>query len=365
MNPQPKSSTATIAAIFSAAVLFTTYEVVAQSPRSKTTTTWQDLGYNQLPKGFSTDEISLFEGLNEARGTWSFEGEITDGEAATPLQGSLQIVGNSKAGMVPFWKMAWRWPADDPGLMINYNVMASPGKTRFDLMLVQVGPVKVPTSATTKPTPTIFKGTWNLENRTIAWTESDLPTRRGGQAAKEDTSRPRRSFEMVVGTDGKVSIGNCKHASQGQMLGGTALLRTGKAPADPVTLTGKHSFKTVAEISDQRIRPCLPPQAKGISVLSERSGHLARYKVKETDFMRFLDELWEAKKDSSAHKRDEMSGEGEPANRETMAIYLKATGWKPLDNAITYFSPSKRSGAMTTYYYDREAGIAYHDAGYW
>ena len=100
-------------------------------------------------------------------------------------------------------------------------------------------------------------------------------------------------------------------------------------------------------------------------MLSERSGHLARYKVKETDFMRFLDELWEAKKDSSAHKRDEMSGEGEPANRETMAIYLKATGWKPLDNAITYFSPSKRSGAMTTYYYDREAGIAYHDAGYW
>ncbi|MFT5107795.1 MAG: hypothetical protein ACI9UA_003429, partial [Pseudoalteromonas tetraodonis] len=27
--------------------------------------------------------------------------------------------------------------------------------------------------------------------------------------------------------------------------------------------------------------------------------------------------------------------------------------------------PSKASGAMTTYYFDREAGIAYHDTAYW
>ena len=81
--------------------------------------------------------------------------------------------------------------------------------------------------------------------------------------------------------------------------------------------------------------------------------------------MRFLDELWEAKKDSSAHKRDEMHGEGETANRERMARRFKAAGWEPLDKAVVYYSPSKGSGAMTTYYYDREAGIAYHDRGYW
>lgn len=60
-----------------------------------------------------------------------------------------------------------------------------------------------------------------------------------------------------------------------------------------------------------------------------------------------------------------MAGEGEPANRERMARVFKAAGWEPLDNAITYYSPSKPSGAMTTYYYDREAEIAYHDTGYW
>jgi hypothetical protein len=144
-----------------------------------------------------------------------------------------------------------------------------------------------------------------------------------------------------------------------------AIVRTGKAPAESVTLTGKHSFETVAEIADLRIKPCLPPQATEIALLSERGGHYARYKVAEADFMKFLDQLWEAKKDSSAHKRDMMAGEGEPANRERMARRFKAAGWEPLDNAITYFSPSKPSGAITTYYYDREAGIAYHDTGYW
>ena len=140
---------------------------------------------------------------------------------------------------------------------------------------------------------------------------------------------------------------------------------TGKAPAEAVTLTGKHSFQTVAEIADRRIKPCLPPQATEISLLSERGGHYARYKVAEADFMKFLDQLWEAKKDTSAHKRDRMAGEGEPANRERMARRFKAAGWEPLANAITYYSPSKPSGAMTTYYYDREVGIAYHDTGYW
>jgi len=47
---------------------------------------------------------------------------------------------------------------------------------------------------------------------------------------------------------------------------------------------------------------------------------------------------------------------GEPANRKTIAIRFKVAGWEPLDNTITYYSQSKPSGAMTTYYYD---------AGYW
>jgi hypothetical protein len=144
-----------------------------------------------------------------------------------------------------------------------------------------------------------------------------------------------------------------------------AIARTGRAPAEPVTLTGKHSFKTAAEISGPRIEPCLPPQATDLSLLSERAGHFARYKVAEADFTRFPDRLWEARKDSSAHQRDGMGGEGEPAKRERMARRFKPPGWEPLDNAIVSHSPSKPSGAMTTCYYDREAGIAHHDTGYW
>jgi len=122
---------------------------------------------------------------------------------------------------------------------------------------------------------------------------------------------------------------------------------------------------TVDEISDRRIKPCLPPQAIEISLLSERGGHYARYKVTEEDFTKYLDKLWEAKKDDSSHKRDEMSAEGKPAKPGAMAERFKPTGWEPLGKAIVYFSPSKPSSAMTTYYYDREAGTAYHETGYW
>ena len=149
------------------------------------------------------------------------------------------------------------------------------------------------------------------------------------------------------------------------MVSGKAIVRTGKAPAEPVTLTGKHSFKTVAEITDRRIKPWLPPQATEISLLSERGGHFARYKVSEADFMKFMDKLWEAKKDSSAHKRDMMSGEGEPANREAMASVSRQPDGNHSTTPPSTTVRQKRSGAMTTYYYDRAAGIAYHDRGYW
>ena len=170
---------------------------------------------------------------------------------------------------------------------------------------------------------------------------------------------------MTVAADGMISIQKSEHMLEGQLVSGKAVARTGNAPAAQVILTGKHSFKTAAEIADRRIKPCLPPQATEISLLSERGGHFAKYKISEADFMKFLDQLWEASKDSSAHQRESMGGEGEPANREGMARRFKAAGWEPLDNAITYYSPSRPNGAMTTYYYDRNAGIAYHDTGYW
>ena len=107
---------------------------------------------------------------------------------------------------------------------------------------------------------------------------------------------------MVVASDGKISIQNSKNASQMQVVSGKAIVRTAKAPEEPVTLNGKYNFKTVEEIADRRIRPTLPPQATEISLLSTRGGHFARYRVEEDHFIEFLDKLWEAKKNSSAHK---------------------------------------------------------------
>ncbi|MCP5517934.1 MAG: hypothetical protein H7A45_11840 [Verrucomicrobiales bacterium] len=340
---------------------------LAQSPTPMTATTWQDLGFNQVPEGLSTEMIPLFEGLNEARGAWSFEGIVAGDDAAAPLKGSLHIMGNPGSGMIPMWQMAWGWPADDPRQSLMDTVMAGPSKDGFDLMLIRIGPVKNPGADHAKPKVerTPFQGTWNLASRTITWTERDLPAGLPGQAAKDDSAKPRQSFDMVVAADGKIVIRNSKHLPQGQMVSARAVVRTGEAPEEPVTLTGKHRFKTAAEVPDLRIKPCLPPQATDISLFSERNGHFAQYKVTEADFMMFLDKLWEAKKDSSAHKRDEMHGEGEPADRERMARRFKAAGWEPLDQAVVYYSPSKGSGAMTTYYYDRETGIVYHDRGYW
>ena len=100
--------------ILATGVLFNSEQAVAQSPPPKATTTWTDLGFSQLPEGFSTDEIPLFEGLNEARGTWTFEGETLDGDAAIPVKGSLQVMGTPKSGMFPAWKMTWSWPVDAP-----------------------------------------------------------------------------------------------------------------------------------------------------------------------------------------------------------------------------------------------------------
>jgi hypothetical protein len=47
--------------MFAVVLFFTSWHAAAQSPPPKTATTWQDLGFNQLPEGFSTDVIPLFE----------------------------------------------------------------------------------------------------------------------------------------------------------------------------------------------------------------------------------------------------------------------------------------------------------------
>ncbi len=83
MNSKSQFESPAIAALamFAVAGLSSAEQTDAQSPSPKPATTWQDMGFD-LPEEFSTDVIPLFEGLNEARGTWSFEGEVAGEDAA-------------------------------------------------------------------------------------------------------------------------------------------------------------------------------------------------------------------------------------------------------------------------------------------
>jgi len=128
---------------------------------------------------------------------------------------------------------------------------------------------------------------------------------------------------------------------------------------------GESNYGSVDQIWNPSVKKFMPPAATEITVRTELNGHFSRYTISEKDFHDFLNSLWDDQKDTSAHQRETMSGEGEAADQQEMELRFQSVGWEPLKNAVRYYSPSKNSGAMTTYYYDREAGTAYHDAGYW
>lgn len=337
----------------------------AQTSNSKEATTWLDLGMN-LPEDYPRDAINLFQGLNKARGEWTFEARTT-GASEVSVEGKLNVMGNPQSGMMPMWRMTWSWPAEKPTHAVMYIIGAGPRRNGFDLMLTRVGPVENPESDKPRPrvSPTIFGGSWDSKTRILTWIEGRSQPRASAQDSEKDSSQPKQSFQMIVAADGMISIRNSEHMPEGQMAVAATKVRTAEPTKQPSNLAGKHHFQSASEIKDPRIAPWLPSQATEISLVSERGGHFARYQVAEKDLMDFLNQLWENEKGNSAHERDSMSGEGEPASKETMLRRFQRLGWEPLENAIIYYSPSKRSGAMTTYYYDRESGIVYHDRGYW
>ena len=170
---------------------------------------------------------------------------------------------------------------------------------------------------------------------------------------------------MFFAANGEITIQNPKNTNGRLDIAGKVATRIGKPLAEEKLAFNKDiRYETYADISEPRVKRCLPPNAVEITLRLERGGHFARYKVSEKDFHNFLTGLWEAEKGNSAHQRGEMHGEGEPASQNESAKRLPF-GWKPLPSAATYYSPSKASGAMTTYYFDKEAGVAYHNTGYW
>jgi hypothetical protein len=371
----------------SAALLPSSRQAVAQTPESQVSAEWKALGWT-LPKSFSPDQIALFKGLNAARGTWSFKAEAVDGDATTALTGNLVTTGGSQGGMASAWNLIWSWPAENPQHAIVENVVAMPEykNQQFGLMLVRFGPVNYSNAQLKqmpKVQPTVFKGQWDAEKQTVSWTPRELPGKQGNKAAKKE-GVPAPAFEMVVARDGKISIQNSENLPTGQISTGGATVRTGEAPLkpeEPEFLTGMHRFQKGSEISDPRIMRYLPAEATDIRLISDRNGHMAHYRISADAFDKFLARVWEryrkeraaepkrwvdySEESITAALKGSPVGRYKPRVRSTEIIFDKPIVWEPLENATSFEGPRRSSAAGATYYFDRETGIACHEAGYW
>lgn len=356
--PTHRTTAIAAAAVFSLAMpLVAEPEGTGEKPPA--ISTWKDLGFDEAPDAYPTGQIPLFAALDKARGSWTFEGSSDGGQ----VDGALLVSGGFQGGRIPMWNLSLGWPAERPQQLIRYVVMASPEPEGFELVLVRTGPFKP--DDLSRPEPALFRGEWDRDAGKVAWegiSKSDLLP--GLQDGAETGPAKRERLEMTVLETGAISIDSRGQAPAQRHFTATAVERTGKAPL-PAVAPKQASYASTDAVLDQRLKRCLPPAAKRIKTRMERGGHFARYEVPEAEFHQFLDSLWEAAKDTSAHRRDEMHGEGEAVARKEIEQRFAAFGWKPLGDAVRYYSPSKSSGAMTTYYFDRKAGVAYHDTGYW
>ncbi len=359
-------------------------QAAAQTPATQVSADWKALGWT-LPESFAPDQIALFKGLNAARGTWSFKAETVDEDATTALKGNLVTTGGSQGGMASTWSLIWSWPAENPQHAIVENIVAMPEKNQqFGLMLARFGPVKYSEAQLKqrpKDPPTIFMGQWDADKQTVNWRLRSQPGKQDDQAATQEDAP---AFEMLVAPDGKISIQNGKNLPAGQVSTGRATARTGEAPQkpqEPEFLTGMHRFTKGSEISDPRIMRYLPVDATNIRLISDRNGHMAHYRISAEAFDTFLAKVWERYRKERAAKpkswvdyseesitaalKGSPVGRYEPRVRSTEIIFDKPIVWEPLENTTRYEGPRKRSAAGATYYFDRDTGIAFHDAGYW
>lgn len=352
--------------IFSRIATFTLLNLVvfvlnAQEKTSGATLTWEDLGFDGLPEGYSTEEIAMIEGLNKGRGSWAFEGSVLEAEHTHPIQGNLEINGSVKNGMLPMWGMTLSWPHNNAKYLIQYVLMVAPKRNQVGMSLFRMGPVKVgedgkPTKEEMMKAKRIpFVGTWDLEQTKVRWKEKEMP---GKAASKPKTSDPtkKESFDMVVGSNGEISIQNHKYASVGLVIAGKTTKRIGeRIPEEKLAFNKDIHFAVFEDITESRIKKYIPSSATDITLRLQRGGHFARYKVSEKEFLSFLDTVWKGE------ERDE----GSSVKKEVMMKRFGRLGWKPPENAISYDSPVKPNGAMSLYFFDLESEMVYEDTGYW
>lgn len=167
---------------------------------------------------------------------------------------------------------------------------------------------------------------------------------------------------------------------------------------DPV-LYGERRYASADQINDKQITYHLPKKATQIQLLKEAAGHYALYKISEQDFIAHMVMVWERYREEYVQKggkrwvkhsdKDVESSlmgrkigslyyitygqkkDKEPANKNAKITSVRVpqaiidSGWKPLENAMQYQGPIRTNGGISTYYYDRDTGYAFHDVGYW
>ena len=341
----------------------TTSDLFAQEKTAEPQLTWSDLGFNGFPENLSTDEIAVVESLNRGRGEWTFEMTGQDREKTQSVQGKLEIQGSAKLGMIPGWGLTLYWPIENPENMVHYAWMIVPEKDKIEMMLFQIGPIKVGSDG--KPTKDAmmkaqrkpFRGIWNPARRTVLWQEKELPKGLPVKTRQDESEiKEKGSFEMVLQSNGEITIQNHTLVSNGPGISGKATARISKPLAEEKLYFNKDiHFATFSDILEPHIKRFVPPNAVNITLYLQRNGHFANYKVSEEDFINFLNVLWEKDKWEK----------GKAVSKTEMAKQFQKLGWDPLENAISYSSPIQPNGAMTNYYFDAKAGIAYENTGYW
>ena len=166
---------------------------------------------------------------------------------------------------------------------------------------------------------------------------------------------------------------------------------------DPV-LYGERRYASANQINDEQITYHLPAKATKIQLLKEAAGHYALYKISEQDFIDHMVMVWERYREeyvqsggkrwikhsnedveSSLMGRDigtiNYTTHGQKQNKKPADKKIKITsirvpqaiidsGWRTLENAMQYQGPIRTNGGISTYYYDRDTGYAFHDVGY-
>ena len=167
---------------------------------------------------------------------------------------------------------------------------------------------------------------------------------------------------------------------------------------DPV-LYGERRYASADQIKDSQITYHLPKKAIQIQLLKEAAGHYALYKISEQDMKDHMGMVWERYReeyikgggkrwikhsdqniDSNLMGRDVGTLRyitfGQKQDEKTADKNVKITpvrvpqniidsGWRTLENVIQYQGPIRTNGGISTYYYDRNTGYAFHDVGYW